>query len=111
MRYYVEEIDPVKLQLAQIDGIIEELDSFSDYLNEREQEDLLITLEGGFGGLGIEINTVDHYPTVIAPLEDTPAWEAGLLAGDQIVEIEGENTRDVNLNIIVGKLAACRAPT
>jgi len=104
LRYYVEEIDPVKLQLAQIDGIIEELDTFSDYLNEREQEDLRITLEGGFGGLGIEINTVDHYPTVIAPLEDTPAWEAGLLAGDQIVEIEGETTRDVNLNIIVGKL-------
>ena len=104
LRYYVEEIDPVKIQLAEIDGIINELDTFSDYLNEQEQEALRITLEGAFGGLGIEINTVDHYPTVIAPLEDTPAWEVGLMAGDQIVEIENEPTRDVHLNVIVGKL-------
>jgi len=104
LRYYVEEVDPVKLQLAEIDGMINELDTYSDFLNEREQQELRMTTEGMFGGLGIEIRTIDHYPTVVTPLEDTPAWEVGMQPGDQIVEIEGEPTFDVNLDIIVGKL-------
>ena len=90
MRYYVEEIDPVQLQLSEIDGMINELDTFSDFLSEREQESLRETTEGAFGGLGIQIYPVDHYPTVIAPLEDTPAWRVGLQPGDQIIAIEGE---------------------
>jgi carboxyl-terminal processing protease len=104
MRYYVEKVDPAKLQLAEIDGLIGELDNFSDFLGQEEQEALRITLEGGFGGLGIEINVVDHYPTVISPLEDTPAWEVGLQAGDKIVDIEGKPTRDEKLSNIVKKL-------
>jgi len=104
LRYYVEEIDPVKLQLAEIGGMMRELDIYSDFLNEKEQEDLRMTTEGAFGGLGIEINTVDHYPTVISPLEGTPAWEVGLQSGDQIIEIEGVPTHDEKLDIIVSKL-------
>ncbi len=104
MQWYVEDIDPVKLQLAEIDGMINELDTFSDFLNEREQETLRETTEGAFGGLGIQIYPVDHYPTVITPLEDTPAWEVGLQSGDQIIAIEGESTRDEKLDLIVGKL-------
>ena len=104
LRFYVEDVDAGKLQLSQVDGMLNELDTYSDFLNEREQEDLRMTTEGAFGGLGIEINAVDHYPTVISPLEGTPAWDAGLLAGDQIIEIENESTYDVKLDIIVGKL-------
>lgn len=104
LQYYVEEIDPVKLQLAEIDGMMNELDTFSDFLDEREQESLRETTEGAFGGLGIQIYPVDHYPTVIAPLEGTPAWDVGLQSGDQIIAIEGESTRDEKLDIIVGKL-------
>jgi carboxyl-terminal processing protease len=104
MRYYVEEIDPVQLQLSEIDGMINELDTFSDFLSEREQESLRETTEGAFGGLGIQIYPVDHYPTVIAPLEDTPAWRVGLQPGDQIIAIEGESTYDEKLDLVVGKL-------
>jgi len=104
MRYYVEEVDPAKLQLAEIDGMMNELDTFSDFLNEQEQEELRTTTEGAFGGLGIEIYVVSHYPTVMAPLEETPAWEVGLQPGDQIIKIEGESTRDVNLDVVVSKL-------
>ncbi len=104
MQYYVEEIDPQKLQLSQIEGLVQELDTFSDFLNEDQRESLRETTEGSFGGLGIRIHAVDHYPTVVSPLEDTPAWEVGLQSGDQIVEIEGETTHDVKLNLIVDKL-------
>lgn len=104
LNYYVEQIDPVKLQLSEVDGMIRELDTYSDFLGKREQEDLRMTTEGAFGGLGIEINTVDHYPTVISPLEGTPAWEVGLQSGDQIVEIEGVPTYDEKLDIVVSKL-------
>lgn len=104
LQWYVEDIDPVKLQLAEIDGMINELDTFSDFLNEREQEALRETTEGAFGGLGIQIYPVDRYPTVIAPLEDTPAWEVGLQPGDKIIKIEDESTLDMKLDIVVGKL-------
>lgn len=104
LRFYVEDVDAGKLQLSQVDGMLAELDTYSDFLNEREQEDLRMTTEGAFGGLGIEINSVDHYPTVISPLEGTPAWDAGLMAGDQIIEIENEKTYDVKLDIVVSKL-------
>jgi carboxyl-terminal processing protease len=104
LRYYVEDVDPAKLQTSQIDGMLAELDIYSDFLSEREQEDLRMTTEGAFGGLGIEINAVDHYPTVISPLEGTPAWEVGMQSGDKIVEIEGVSTYDVKLDIVVGKL-------
>lgn len=91
---YVDEIDPQKLMEAGIKGMLSELDEHSQYLPPQNYEDLVLQTEGEFGGLGITIVVRDHYPTVVSPIEGTPAFFMGIQGGDQIVEIEGESTYD-----------------
>ncbi len=103
-RFYVEDVDVEELEKAQIDGMLDNLDVYSGFLEKRQQQELRHTTHGEFGGLGIHIQNVDHHPTVIAPVEGTPAWEAGLQTGDAIVEIEGESSYDMHINDVVDKL-------
>ncbi|MFH1845684.1 MAG: S41 family peptidase [bacterium] len=91
---YVDEIDPETVLEAGIAGMLEELDEHSQYLPPQVYEDLMLSTEGEFGGLGISINIRDHYPTVVSPIEGTPAYYMGIQGGDQIVTIEGESTYD-----------------
>jgi len=70
-----------------------------DELKEMETE-----TRGQFGGLGIEITKKDYYILVISPIEDTPAWRAGILPGDRIIKINGESTREMTLSDAVKKL-------
>ena len=79
---------------AAIQGMLDNLDEHSNYLPPMNYEDLVMSTEGEFGGLGITINIRDHYPTVVSPIEGTPAYYMGIQGGDQIIEIEGESSKD-----------------
>jgi len=91
---YVDEVDPHEIMEAGINGMLETLDPHSNYLPPVNYEDLVMSTEGEFGGLGISINIRDHFPTVVSPIEGTPAYYMGVQGGDQIIEVEGESTFD-----------------
>ena len=91
---YVDEVDPHEIMEAGINGMLERLDPHSNYLPPVNYEDLMMSTEGEFGGLGISINVRDHYPTVVSPIEGTPAYYMGIQGGDQIIEIEGKSSYD-----------------
>jgi carboxyl-terminal processing protease len=88
--FYVDDVDTHKLVTEAIEKMLQELDPHSQFLSGLDYEDLMLSTQGRFGGLGIYISFRDNYPTVISPIEGTPASKAGLQGGDQIVEIEGE---------------------
>jgi len=101
---YVDEVDTHQLMKKAIEGMLSELDPHSQYLDGLEYEDLMVSTKGEFGGLGILISFRDNFPTVMSPIDDTPAARAGIRSGDQIVEIEGEVTEGWNVDKAVGKL-------
>ena len=91
---YVDEVPPHEVLEAGINGMLGVLDEHSNYLPPVNYEDLMMSTEGEFGGLGITINIRDHYPTVVSPIEGTPAYYMGIQGGDQIIEIEGAPCKD-----------------
>ncbi len=93
---YVEKIDKEKLIRDGISGMMTDLDPYSEYLDNKELEELLETSKGEFQGVGMEIAIKDGYPTVISPLEGTPAYEAGIKAGDKIVKIDGFSAKGLS---------------
>ncbi len=101
---YVEDKPAQDLIYGAMDGLLLSLDSYSQFLDPEDYKNLIIETEGKFGGLGIEITIRDGLLTIVSPIEDTPAWEAGIKAGDIIVKIEGEVTKDITLNEAVKKL-------
>lgn len=96
-QYYVEEVDTKKLIYGGIKGMLKELDPHTNFLPPEIYKEFESETSGEFGGLGIEITLQDGILTVISPIEDTPAWEAGLKAGDKIVEVNGESTKGLSL--------------
>lgn len=98
---YVEPVSDKELVEAAIQGMLQDLDPHSVYLNKEGMADLQEETEGEFGGLGIEIGEESGYVKVIAPIEGTPAARAGILAGDLILKIDGENMRDKPINEVV----------
>jgi carboxyl-terminal processing protease len=101
---YVTEVDTHKLMKKAIDGMLSELDPHSQYLDGLDYEDLMVSTRGEFGGLGMLISFRDNYPTVMSPIDGTPAERAGIRGGDQIVEIEGQNTAGWTVDKAVGLL-------
>ncbi|MCM8823102.1 MAG: S41 family peptidase [Candidatus Omnitrophica bacterium] len=101
---YVEEKKPEDLIYGALSGLLMSLDSYSQFLTPDAYKELLVDTEGRFGGLGIEITIKDGLLTIVSPLEDTPAWKAGLKSGDIIVKIEGELTKGITLESAVKKL-------
>ncbi len=101
---YVEELPPKDLIYGSLKGMLSTLDPHSQFLEPEEYTDLKTETQGKFGGLGIEISIRDGLLTIISPIDDTPAWRAGVKAGDRIVKIEDELTRDITLNQAVKKL-------
>jgi len=95
---YVDEVEPNELLEAGISGMMDYLDEHSQYLPPVHYDDLMMSTEGEFGGLGITINIRDHFPTVVSPIEGTPAFLMGIQGGDKIIAIEGETTRDFTSN-------------
>jgi len=101
---YVDEVKPRDVIYGALKGMLSSLDPHSQFMDPDAYADLKIDREGKFGGLGIEITVKDGLPTVVTPIEDTPAWKAGLKANDKIVKIGDELTRDMTLNEAVKKL-------
>jgi len=101
---YVDEKTPQALIYGALKGMLSSLDPHSQFMDPDEYKDLKTETEGKFGGLGIEISIKDDLLTVISPVEDSPAWRAGIKAGDRIVKIGHEVTRDMSLDDAVKKL-------
>mgnify|MGYP001492727851 CR=1 FL=1 len=85
---YVEEVTDEELIEKAIDGMLTGLDPHSGYMDEEIWEEMQRDTQGKFGGLGIEITMEDGFVKVISPIEDTPAYRAGVLAGDYIIQID-----------------------
>ena len=101
---YVEELSPKEIIYGALRGMLASLDPHSQFLDPDEYKELKTETEGKFGGLGIEISIRDGLLTIVTPIEDTPAWKAGLKAGDRIVKIEDKLTKDITLNDAVKQL-------
>ena len=92
---YVEPQDTQKLIEGAIKGIMQSLDPHSSYMTKEEHDDLRIETQGSFTGVGMQITVRDNILTVIAPIEDTPAYKAGIKAGDKIIRIDEKTTLDM----------------
>ncbi|QAR32910.1 S41 family peptidase [Geovibrio thiophilus] len=103
-RNYVEPVENKTLVDGAIKGMLQGLDPHSTYFTEKEYKDFQVETKGEFGGLGITIGMRDNILTVIAPIEDTPAFRAGLKSGDRIIKIEDNSTTGLSLEDAVNKL-------
>src|SRR5687768_11238160 len=89
---------------AAMKGMLGTLDPHSEFMDSSKYTDLKNDTEGAFGGVGIVVGMRDNFLTVVAPMEDSPAYNAGILAGDRIVKIEGRSTEKISLPEAVRKL-------
>ena len=94
---YVEEVDMKELVYGGIKGMMAVLDPHSSFMPPDLYKEMQVETKGEFGGIGIEVSLRDGLLTVVAPIEDTPAFNAGILAGDRIVVINGEETNDIGI--------------
>jgi carboxyl-terminal processing protease len=101
---YVEEIESKKLIEGAINGMMKSLDPHSTYMTADMYKELEVETRGSFGGIGIEITIKKDVLTVVSPIEDTPAFNAGIKAGDQIIQIDGKSTKDITIMEAVKKL-------
>jgi carboxyl-terminal processing protease len=101
MKSYVEQPDSKKLVLKMVDGMLATLDPHSAYLPPEPYHEMEVQISGSFGGVGIELGTKEGRLTVIAPIDDTPAFRAGIKANDQIVKIDGVSTSKMNISAAV----------
>jgi carboxyl-terminal processing protease len=103
-KYYVEEVKTKDLIYGATKGMLSSLDPHSSFMTPEMYKEMQVETKGEFGGLGIQIGMKDGILTVIAPIEDTPAYRAGIKAGDKIVKIGSESTKDMNLQDAVSKM-------
>jgi carboxyl-terminal processing protease len=101
---YVEEPDSEKLIDTAINGMLSGLDPHSSYMNPKRFKDMQVQTRGEFGGLGIEVTMENEVVKVVAPIDETPAQKAGILANDLITHIDGKEVRGLNLNEAVDKM-------
>src|SRR3982750_3533356 len=95
---YVDKVDDHTLIKGAIDGMLSSLDPHSSYVEASDFDQLKTTTDGNYGGLGLTVSMEDGIVKVIAPTEDTPAWRAGVKAGDYITHINGEFLNDLTLD-------------
>ena len=95
---YVEEIDQSEAMDAAINGVLQSLDPYSAYMSPESFENMQTETSGEFGGLGIEVSMEAGVVKVISPLDDSPAYEAGVKAGDYIVKINDIQVQGKTLN-------------
>lgn len=101
---YVEEVSTEDLVTAAINGMLTSLDPHSSYLSAKDFEDMQVQTRGEFGGLGIEVTQEEGFIKVIAPMDDTPADKAGILAGDFITHVNGEPVSGLLLDDAVARM-------
>src|SRR5215212_2467823 len=87
---YVDKVDDKTLIKGAIDGMLSGLDPHSSYVEASDFDTLKATTDCNYGGLGLSVSVEDSAVKVISPMEDTPAWRAGIKAGDYITHINGE---------------------
>ncbi len=108
---YVEPVDDHTLIKGAIDGMLAALDPHSSYVEASDFQALRTTTDGNYGGLGITVQTEDGAVKVVSPTEDTPAWRAGVKAGDYITHINGELVYGVTLDEAVEKMRGAPGTT
>ena len=101
---YVEPVEDRKLLKEAINGMLTGLDPHSAFLDQDAYRDLQVGTQGEFGGLGIEVGTEDGFVKVVAPIEDTPAYRAGVKAGDLIIKLDEVSLKGITLNDAVKKM-------
>ncbi len=101
---YYARLDQGEVMSAAIKGMLGRLDPYSEYYDEEGLRQLRQDTTGKFAGLGITVAIKDRFPVVISPIEDTPAFRAGLRPGDLIVAVEGKSTLDMQLESVVNAL-------
>ena len=101
---YVEKVDEKAILYGAIHGMLKTLDPHSSFLTPESFKEMRVDTKGEFGGLGIEISQGERGIRVVSPIEDTPAFQVGMKAGDLIVKIDGETTEDMNLMDAVKKM-------
>jgi len=101
---YVEPQDSQKLIYGAIKGMVQSLDPHSSFMTKEEYKELMTETKGSFSGIGIEITIKDKILTVVSPIEGTPAYKAGMKAGDKIIKVEGQSTQDMGIMEAVKKI-------
>ncbi len=101
---YVEPVEDKKLITYAISGMLSNLDPHSAYLDADAFKDLQVSTQGEFGGLGIEVGMEDGFVKVVAPIEDTPAYRAGIKAGDLIIKLDDTAVKGMTLSDAVKKM-------
>lgn len=101
---YVEDVKAKDLIYGAIKGMISSLDPHSGFMPPEAYKEMQVETKGEFGGIGIQIGIKDGMLTVIAPIEDTPAYKAGIKAGDKIIKINNEFTKNMALHDAVSKM-------
>src|SRR5437764_9733723 len=103
---YVDPVDESKLRSGAIDGMLGELDPFSVYVPPARQEEFDRMLEGSFKGVGIQLNQLDNGQVeVVSPIDGSPAFKAGVLAGDIILKVNGESVEGLRRPELIKKIA------
>ena len=95
---YVEPVNSKELIESAIEGMLTSLDPHSSYLNDKELKELRVQTKGEFGGLGIEVTLENGFVKVIAPIDDTPAYKAGIKSGDLITHLDDEPVLGMTLS-------------
>lgn len=96
-QYYVQETDTKKLVYGAIKGMLRELDPHTNFMPPELFKDFETETSGEFGGLGIEIAIQNGILTIISPIEDAPAWQAGIKPGDKVIAVNGTSTKGMSL--------------
>lgn len=101
---YVEEIDTEEVIMGAIKGMLLTLDPHSSYLKPENYKELQVETSGSFTGIGIEVTVKDGFLVVVSPIEGTPAFEKGIQAGDKIIKIEKDFTKEMSLMEAIDRL-------
>ncbi|RLC74193.1 MAG: peptidase S41, partial [Chloroflexi bacterium] len=108
---YVDPVDPKELIRGAIHGMLKSLDPHSSFLSPTAYKELKIDTKGEFGGIGIVITMEGGLLTVVSPIEGTPAYRAGIKAGDNIIMVDGKHTKDMKLWEAVKKMRGKKGTT
>lgn len=101
---YVEDTDPGTLIKAAIEGMLKSLDPHTNFFDPEDFSDFNTQTKGEFGGLGITIDKTDDYITVVSPMEGTPAYEMGIIAGDKIAKVDGFSMKGVSTDEAIKRM-------